>query len=44
MAAHTLWKDGQEKGTINKLFEGMRQSIQQIGETTTIVAHKGPSW
>ncbi len=41
MDAQRLWKDHKEKGTISELFEELHKSIEQIGETTTIVGYKG---
>ena len=35
------WRVKQEKGTTHEFFEGRREMISRIGETTTIVGRKG---
>ncbi len=35
------WRVKQEKGTTHEFFEGRREMINRIGETTTIVGRKG---
>ena len=36
-----VWQEKQKEGKTAEFFEERKQVIQQIGETTTFVAHKG---